>query len=325
MKCINSKFIKISTLLLVPILLLGCGQTTLPMSYELNHSVSSYQLNPVNIGAMESFARDLCVASEDITGDNTYDTTSLLSAGLFDLEDNEVLYASNIHEALPPASLTKVLTAIVALKNGNLGDVIIVGDEVNITESGAIVCGFEEGDQLTLSQALHGFLIKSGNDAGNVIAKHIGGSVENFIAMMNEEALAIGATNSNFMNSHGLQADNHYTTAYDMYLIFEQALEFKEFNDIISLPNYSTIYKDSNGDEKELNVNSTNLYLQETYNSPDMITVIGGKTGTTNAAGSCLMIYSKDSSGNPYISVILGASDRETLYKKMTELLATIN
>ena len=119
------------------------------------------------------------------------------------------------------------MTAVVALKYGNPDDVITATSNVNITESGAVLCGLKEGDRLTLNQALHALLMKSANDAAVAIAEHIGGSVEQFAEMMNEEARAIGATNSHFVNPHGLTADDHYVTAYDMYLI-----STKRFNTI---------------------------------------------------------------------------------------------
>ena len=119
---------------------------------------------------------------------------------------------------------------------------ITVSSNMGNLESGAVVCGLAEGDQLTLNQALHALLIKSANDAAVAIAEHIGGSVEGFADMMNEEAQAIGATNSHFVNPHGLNAENHYVTAYDMYLIFNEALKYDTVNEIISMTSYDTVY-----------------------------------------------------------------------------------
>ena len=104
-------------------------------------------------------------------------------------------------------------------------------------------------------------MIKSANDAAVAIAEHIGGSVEGFADMMNEEAQAIGATNSHFVNPHGLNAENHYVTAYDMYLIFNEALKYDTVNEIISMTSYDTVYTDKNGNEKTLSVKNTNQYL----------------------------------------------------------------
>ena len=229
-----------------------------------------------------------------------------------------------MHERLAPASLTKILTAVVALEYGNLDDVITVTKDVKITESGATLCGLKEGDTLTLNQALHALLIHSANDAANAIAIHLGGSIEGFSNLMNEKAMDIGATNSHFVNPHGLSADDHYTTAYDLYLIFNEAINYELFREIIHMENYSTIYQDSNGNDKEMEFKTTNMFLRGNYNSPDKVTVIGGKTGTTNAAGNCLILLSKDTAGNPYISVILRSKERQLMYEQMIDLLEEI-
>ena len=198
---------------------------------------------------------------------------------------------------------------------------ITVSSNMGNLESGAVVCGLAEGDQLTLNQALHALLIKSANDAAVAIADHIGGSVEGFADMMNEEAQAIGATNSHFVNPHGLNAENHYVTAYDMYLIFNEALKYDTVNEIISMTSYDTVYTDKNGNEKTLSVKNTNQYLAGNVAAPDRVTVIGGKTGTTSAAGNCLILLARDTSGNPYIAVILKSAERGILYTEMNALL----
>ena len=162
-------------------------------------------------------------------------------------------------------------------------------------ESGAQTCGLKEGDQMTLDQALHVLLINSANDAAIMIAEGIAGSVEAFADMMNQEALEIGATNSHFVNPHGLSDNDHYTTVYDMYLITNAAIQYDRFNEIIHMKEYQTVYYDKSGNAKDLSVNSTNYYLQGNADAPSGITVLGGKTGTTNAAGHCVKRYIRKS------------------------------
>jgi len=273
--------------------------------------------------AADGFASELCVTNGNVTGKNAQIEDGS-AAILCDLSKQEVLFAKNAHERLEPASLTKVLTALVALKYGNLDDIYTASANVEITESGASLIGLKAGDTMTLDQALHGLLMSSGNDAAVMIAEGIAGSVDAFCDLMNEEARSIGATNCHFMNPHGLTQEDHYITAYDMYLIFKEAISYDEFGQIINLSNYSTVYKDRDGNPKELTCNTTNLYLQGDYTPPENITVIGGKTGTTNAARNCLVLYSKDNSGNPYVSVILKCSQRDILYEEMTQLLSEI-
>lgn len=307
-------------------MLSGCGKKEYAMAYSPDYPVSSYRLDATekNTDIAVPFAVDLCVVEGDKTQGTDVDMTQADAAALFDIDSNETIYAKNIYETLAPASLTKIMTALVALKYGSPEDILTASENVKITESGAQLCGLKVGDQMTLAQALHILLINSANDAAILIAEGVGGSVEGFCELMNKEAKALGATNSHFMNPHGLTQENHYVTVYDMYLMFNAALEYDLINDIIHMPSYNTVYKDKDGNDKEISVNSTNLYLQGEKNAPDTVTVIGGKTGTTNAAGHCLILLSRDSSGKSYISVILRSEGRDILYQEMTDLLDEI-
>lgn len=323
MKCTNRLFL--SAALLFAVFLNACGSVNIMVPYTLDSNVSAFSITEHTEDIkIDSFASSLCVGNANVTKNTSVNMADATAAALFDVNNANIIYAKNIHERLAPASLTKVLTAVVALEEGNLDDIIAVTKDVRITESGATLCGLKEGDTLTLNQALHALLINSANDAANAIAIHLGGSLEGFAELMNEKAKELGATNSHFVNPHGLSDDNHYTTAYDLYLIFNKAIEYELFREIIHMERYSTVYKDSSGKDKELNFSTTNLFLRNDYKSPDKVTVIGGKTGTTLAAGSCLIILSKDASGNPYISVILRSKERPLIYEQMIDLLEEI-
>ncbi len=304
----------------------GCGASGYDMPYSVDSEISSFRV--VNIGeetrTAVPFAAELCVVSSDVALDKL-DMANVSGAALFDLNSGETIYAKNAHEQLYPASLTKVMTALVALKYGTSDMMLTASANVTNLESGAQVCGLKEGDQMTLAQALHILLINSANDAAVMIAEGIAGSVEEFAELMNQEALSIGATNTHFVNPHGLSDESHYTTVYDMYLIMNEALNYDMFSEIIRMNSYTTVYYDKNGSNKELSVKSTNFYLAGEAEAPAGVTVLGGKTGTTNAAGHCLILVSKDTSNNPYISVILRAESRDDLYTQMTELLGEIN
>lgn len=296
------------------------------MPYDTNSPVSSFRFQTTKQAERaDGFAVNLCVTNSDITEGISANTAEAESALLCDVSKSNVLYSKNVHEHLEPASLTKVMTAVVALKYAKLDDILTASSNVEIKEDGASLVGIKAGDTMTLDQALHALLMSSGNDAAVMIAENIGGSVEGFATMMNAEAKALGATNSNFVNPHGLTADNHYVTAYDMYLMFNEAIKYDKFTEIINLNDYSTVYYDNDGNPKELSCETTNLFLKGTYYAPDQVTVIGGKTGTTTSARNCLVLLSKDSSGNPYISVILKCSERGILYEEMTSLLEQIN
>lgn len=327
-KCSNNYRIKIIGLLMTAVMGLscaGCGQRAYDMPYSPDASVSGFNvISRQNSKAAHTFAEDLCVVTENVTNDETVDMTQAEAAVLFDLNNCQVLYAKNAHEQLHPASLTKVMTALVALKYGSIDQVLTATSAVNITETGATLCGIKPGDTMTLNQALYVLLLQSANDVAMLIAENVGGSVDHFIELMNQEALELGATNTHFMNPHGLTQEDHYTTAYDLYLIFNEALKYEKFNEVIQTSSYEATYNDSAGAVKTINIQTSNLFLRGTYKAPDNITVIGGKTGTTNAARSCLMLLSRDAGGSPYISVILKAETRDLVYEEMIDLLSEI-
>lgn len=308
------------------IIFAGCGKLDYEMAYNPDSEISGFNvILGKNSATAEPFAADLCVVTEDYLRDESVDMSKATAAVLFDINDKEVLYSKNAHERLQPASLTKVMTALVAMQNGSLEQVLTATSQVNITESGAQLCGVQSGDTMTLDQALHILLMYSANDVAMLIAENIGGSPEHFVEMMNEEAIRLGATNTHFMNPHGLTEEGHYTTAYDLYLILNEAVKYEKFSEIIHMTSYSTSYYDRNGNVKELSVGNTNRFLKGDFQAPGNVTVIGGKTGTTNAAGHCLMLLSKDVTGAPYISVILRAETNDILYSEMIDLLDEIN
>jgi D-alanyl-D-alanine carboxypeptidase (penicillin-binding protein 5/6) len=310
---------------LAAIMLTGCGSKEYSFEYDMNRNNSSFSVASHTEGkTLDGFAADLCVTNSDVSAGTDVDMSQATAAGLFDIASGEVIYAKNIHEKLNPASLTKVLTALCALKYGNLDDVLTASANVKITESGAVLLGLSEGDTMTMEQALHALLLKSANDVAVMIAEHISGSVDAFADLMNEEAKAIGATNSHFSNPNGLTDPNHYTTAYDLYLIMNEAVKYDKFIEIIHTSTYKSVYHDKNGNEKTIDLTTTNAYVKSEIGTPDNVTVIGGKTGTTVAAGSCLIIYARDNSGNPYISIVMQSTDRTTMYIEMTDLLDEI-
>lgn len=304
------------------------------LSVSLSGCASSVQFpfdpdtteNTFNISNVESptevvpFAADICVT------DNNLDELKLsideaMAGGLFDATSSETVYARNVHQRLNPASLTKVMTAYIALKYGHLEDTLTASSNVIIKEKGAQLLGIKEGDKMTLDQALNALLLYSANDAGVLIAEYLSGSVDSFAAVMNDEAKKIGATNTNFKNPHGLTDEEHYTTVYDLYLMFNAAMQYEEFRKIINTTEYKSTYRDREGNPKNIEINTTNAYLKGDVKIPEGVTVIGGKTGTTQAAKSCLILLSNGPGGHTYISVILGSTDRDTLYKNMTTLL----
>lgn len=271
-----------------------------------------------------AFAADLCV----VDGDQPMDSVSLEDGQegvLLDLKDKSVLFAKSAYERVYPASITKIITALLAFKNSNMDDVVTISQENITLEEGSQVVGFQEGDQVTMDQLVHCLLVYSGNDAASAIATHVGGTTENFVSMMNEYAAQLGCTGTHFTNPHGLQDENHYTTPYDIYLMLKEALNYPEFTEITQMPSYTVTFTHSDGSEDSVALTATDHYLTGEANVPKGVTVLGGKTGTTNSAGNCLALLSQNSYGSPYISIVMGASSKELLYQQMTSLLEKIN
>lgn len=267
------------------------------------------------------FADDLCVAADDVALTGFDDEDSLHAAGLFNLNDKTVEYGYKLYDKLYPASTTKLMTAYLAFKYGNMDDIVTVSDSVSSFASDEVVCNLQPGDTVTLYDLLCGLLLRSGNDCGVAIAEHISGSVEAFAELMNSEAKALGATGSHFVNPHGLHNENHYTTAYDLYLIFNACIQDQRFMDIISMDSYTMNLTGADGTTRTFDVVPTNYYSSGKINAPEGIRVFGGKTGTTDEAGCCVILYSEDLEKNPYISIIMGAEDKSFLYQEMNRLL----
>ncbi len=164
-------------------------------------------------------------------------TTSSVAegAGAFNLSTGQVVYAKNLYERLYPASTTKILTAYLALKYcDDLDAYVTVSENAAKQAADSSVCDLRAGDRVKLRDLLYGMMLRSGNDAAIAIAEHVSGSVEAFAELMNREAAAMGATQTHFVNPNGLPDANHYTTVYDMYLIFAKALENQMFSEIIA-------------------------------------------------------------------------------------------
>ncbi len=293
------------------------------LSFQDMTASSGYALDN-NLTKADFFAKNLIIVTEE---ENQGEDTNLDSGSslLMNITDKKEIYADNVYDRLYPASLTKLMTALVVFQYGELTDSVTVSyDASHITEGGAKLCGFHEGDVISMEALLKSLLIYSGNDAAIAIADHVGTSEESFVALMNEGAKKIGAVHTNFVNSNGLHDDNQYTTAYDMYLIFNELLKYETFRSIIGTDSYTAVYKDSKGNDLEKTFVATNAYLKGEATAPEGIEVLGGKTGTTSKAGNCLVLLSKDSAQKEYISVIMKASDSTSLYSQMTYMLSLI-
>ena len=267
------------------------------------------------------FATDLCVLAESGQPEDALDAEAAL---IFDITDGEVVYDQKVFERLHPASTTKVMTYLVAAKYGDLSQTVSITDVMLDLDPASSVAGLKAGDQISLKDLLYGMLMVSGNDAAQAIALTIGGTEEGFAALMNQEAQELGATGTHFMNAHGLTHEQHYTTAYDLYLILNEALKDPLFVSIISEPEHTAYYRGAGGSEKTKKWSAGTWYASGAVSAPDGITVVGGKTGTTSAAKYCMVLYSRDDADHEYISVVLKSPSRDKLYYNLNALFSKI-
>jgi len=219
------------------------------------------------------------------------------SAVVMEATTGRVLYQKNANEKMPMASTTKIMTAIVALENGDLDDMVVVGPNASGVEGSSI--WLSAGEKMTLSDMLFGLMLASGNDAAVAIAEHIGGSVDAFVDMMNAKAQEIGAYNTHFANPNGLPVDNHYTTAYDLALISSYAMRNEMFREIVNTQ-YKTLPWEGHEWNRVVKNKNKILWNYEGGN--------GVKTGYTEAAGRCLSAAA-EREGMQLVSVVLSAPD----------------
>lgn len=213
---------------------------------------------------------------------------------LMDCNTGRILYEKDSHKKIAMASTTKIMTALIALENGNLNDKIKINIECVGIEGSSIY--LKEDEEVTLEDLLYGLMLRSGNDAAVAIAIHIGGNIEGFTELMNKKAKEIGALNTNFVNPNGLHHNNHYSTAYDLALITREAFSYNEFEKIVGTKTYVSKRKENNYYQ-----NKNKTIWQ--YKGGD-----GVKTGYTTSSGRCL-VSSANRKGMRLISVVIRAND----------------
>lgn len=227
---------------------------------------------------------------------------------LYDRKCKRVLYEKDAYTKVPNASTTKMLTAIVVYENCDLNET------VEVSKTAANVAGskvqFHTGDKISVNDLMKGMLLCSGNDAATALAEHVGGSVEDFCEMMNEKAIEIGALNTHFLTPHGLDNDGHYSTAYDLALIADYALNIPYLANIFSKSS-ETIY--INGNPRNISTTNEMLYL---YEKAD-----GVKTGYTSKAGRCLVTSATNDDNWQLISVVLGCDTKNFRTQDSKKLL----
>ena len=249
----------------------------------------------------------VCLGKVDVkAADYWPDAPETLSPGVILMEESTgtILYEKNMDEAHYPASITKIMTTLLALENGNLSDMVTFSDDaINNTEGSGIARDY--GEQMTLEQCLYGVMLESANECAYAVAEHVGGTVENFVDMMNAKAKELGCTNTHFANPHGLQDENHYTTAHDMALIAQAAYQNETFRIIIGTKMYTIPPTNKHAEETVLRNHHDMLCTYHNANRKYLYPYcVGGKTGYTATANSTLVTYA-EKDGMTLICVVM--------------------
>lgn len=283
------KKLKSKTMLLLAFTILGIAQPvkaapTIENNHLELHHRTIYQPNYEELLFILNhgygFKRDHVLTDNDIT-------ISLYSSNaiLVDLTSNEVIYERNSHQRTYPASLTKMMTVLVAIEN-KTADMMTVDVDFNaLYEEGAAIAGFQNGETVTFEDLLYGIMLPSGADAALTVAKNIAGSEAGFVELMNQKAKALGMTGTHFTNVTGLHDDNHYSTAYDMAMLVKAALYNDDFRAIYSAKSYMA----SNG-----LVFTSRMFDRLSSPTFGTVEILGGKTGYTHEAMLCLASYATD-------------------------------
>ncbi len=224
-------------------------------------------------------------------------------AVLLNAATGEVLYGKNQDQQFYPASITKVMTALVVLEHCNLNETVTFSETATTNlESGAVALGVSAGDQLTVEQSLYGLLLKSANEIGNGLAEHVSGSVSAFADLMNAKAKELGCKNTHFANPHGLNNENHKTTPYDMALILRAAVANDTFRKIDTTTSYQ-FPAIKNAAARTITMGHKMMYKTDSRYYEG---IIGGKTGYTSKAGNTL-VTAVERDGVRLIAVVMKA------------------
>ncbi len=229
--------------------------------------------------------KDLPIQSNDIEGWPHGPEITAQAAIVMEAGTGTILYAKNIHEELYPASTTKIMTCLLAVENAGISDEITFSNDAifSVPRDGSNI-GMDVGQSITLEQALYGIMVGSANEVANAVAEHVSGSISAFVDLMNERAKELGCTNTHFSNTNGLQADDHYTSAYDLALIAKAFFSNELLCKIGNTPKYHFVATSTQPDDFYIKNKHKLINGEMTYEG-----ILGGKTGYTDLARETLV------------------------------------
>lgn len=290
----NTKKTIITLIILVTVLMQLCTASA--------DDVDEEEANDINTEINQEINEEIVSAQE-----NTVPTLTARRCAIFDRNSKMLIYGKNENVKSAMASTTKILTALVVLEHDELNSIVTVS--VKAGGTGGSRLGLRKGDKVTVHDLLYGLLLRSGNDAAVALAEYTGGDVNGFANLMNEKAKELNLQNSHFVTPHGLDNPEHFTTAKELAIITDYALDNKIFAEIVGTKHYTIMINNSPRD-----LNNTNELLGVLNG------VVGVKTGFTNGAGRCLVTETKRGSRD-IIVVVLGADTKKIRTKDSIKLI----
>ena len=245
--------------------------------------------------------------------------TTSQSVCVMDADTGEILYEKDAYTQLPMASITKTMTALVAMENSDLqGTTTATNEALATVDLASTRIGFEAGENLTLDELMYCMLVYSANDAANILAAAVGGTVDNFVAMMNAKAEELGCTHTHFMNPNGLDADGHYTCAHDMAIITQAANKYPAFAKYAGAVTYTLPADNVIGDGWQI---KTKVNALEQGSPVYDARIYAAKTGWTTKAHNTFIACAKTSDGSNMIVTLLNCPVKNGIFTETTALL----
>lgn len=237
------------------------------------------------------------------------------SAISVELSTGRIVYEKDAHKKMYPASTTKVMTALLVLENCSLDEKVKVSySAIQAVPEGYSNAKLQVGEELPVKDMLYALMIPSANEAANALAEHVAGSVESFATMMNTRAEELGCETTHFVNPNGVHSDNHYSSAYDLYLIAREAMKNETFRKIVATSKFTLPSTESYPENNRTFVNTNKLIVYNNSNRADNYyykDAIGIKTGYTSQAGNCL-ISAASRDGLEFLNVVLNCDTTDT-------------
>ena len=237
------------------------------------------------------------------------------AAVVIEASTGSILYNKNAYDAYRPASTTKLMTSLLAIEQCPLSDIVTCSrDSIERIDRDSSRIGLVTGESVDMENALYAILLASANEVSYAVGEHVGGTIENFVALMNQRAKDLGCVNTNFINPHGLDHDDHYSCPYDLALIARKAIEYTTFRRISG--SYNHQIPETNKNESRW-VSNTHPFIKKNVVYEG---VFAGKTGTTSKAGSCLVTCA-ERNGMTVICAIMKAPNSATVQEDTKKLL----